>query len=234
MAAEDPRQRPLVLRLELVVELLVDAVADLLADRLRVHPRGDPLDEPQDQPQVLHVGADRGGDARVLDLDRHAAAVVERRAVDLADRGGGDRLLVEVVEHVLERLVELLLDHLAHVLEVDRRGGVSERRELALELLPVLLGHYPDVQERHHLPDLHRGALHRPERGDDLLGGLDVAALRARPARPSFARVTLAARVPAWRIAWPAASPPIFAVRRTREVGMLSLATAVMLSGRGA
>ena len=32
------------------------------------------------------------GDARVLDLDRDVAAVVQPRAVDLADRGGGDRL----------------------------------------------------------------------------------------------------------------------------------------------
>ena len=33
-----------------------------------------------------------GGDARVLDLDRDVAPVVQPRAVDLADRGGGDRL----------------------------------------------------------------------------------------------------------------------------------------------
>ena len=39
MAAEDPRQRALVLGLELVVELLLDPGADLLADRLRVHAR---------------------------------------------------------------------------------------------------------------------------------------------------------------------------------------------------
>ena len=36
-----------------------------------------------------------GRDARVLDLDRDLAPVVQRRAVDLADRGGRDRLLVE-------------------------------------------------------------------------------------------------------------------------------------------
>jgi hypothetical protein len=34
----------------------------------------------------------------------------------------------------------------------------------------------------------------------------------------------LATRVPAWRIAWPAASPPTRAVRRAREVGILSFA----------
>ena len=41
----------------------------------------------------------------------------------------------------------------------------------------MLLGHEPDVEEAHHLPELHRRALHRPQRGDDLLGGLQVAAL---------------------------------------------------------
>ena len=85
------------------------------AERLRVEAGRDALHQPQDQPEVLHVGADGAGDARVLDLDRDVAPVVQRGAVDLADRGGGDRLLVEVGEDLVERLAELLLDHLAHV-----------------------------------------------------------------------------------------------------------------------
>ena len=113
----------------------------------------------------------------VLDLDRDVAAVVQLRAIDLADRGGRDRLVVELGEGVLERLLELGLDHLAHVAEADLGRGVAQRAELALELLAVLLGHEPDVEEAHHLPELHRRALHRPERGHDLLGGLEVAAL---------------------------------------------------------
>ena len=169
--------RALVLGLELVVELLVDPLADLVPDRLRVHPRRDPLGEAQDQPEVLHVGAHRRSDARVLDLDGHLAAVAERRAVHLTDRGGGDRLLVELGEDVGRGFVELVLDHLAHVLEGHRRSGVAQRRQLALELVAVLRRHEPDVEERHHLPDLHRRALHRPERGHDLLGGLDVTPL---------------------------------------------------------
>ena len=48
---------------------------------------------------------------------------------------------------------------------------------LRLELLAVLLGHEADVEERQDLAELHRGALHRPQRGDDLLGGLELAAL---------------------------------------------------------
>ena len=41
VAAEDARERALVLRLQLVVELLVDPQADLLGDRLDVEPRRD-------------------------------------------------------------------------------------------------------------------------------------------------------------------------------------------------
>src|SRR4051794_10124574 len=54
--------------------------------------------------------------------------------------------------------------------------------------------------------------------------------------RPSSLRATFAARVPAWRAACPAASPPSFAVRRRREVGILSFAIGprVMVRAGGA
>ena len=122
--------------------------------------------------------------ARVLHLHRHLAAVVQLRAVDLADRGGGDRLLVELGERLLQRLAHLLLDHLAHVLEGHLRRGVAQLGELLLELLAVVLGHQADVEEREHLAELHRGALHRAEHLHDLLGGLDVALLERRGATP--------------------------------------------------
>ena len=229
VAAEDPRQRALVLGLELVVELLLDPGADLLADRLGVHPGGDPLDQPQDQAQVLHVGADRRGDARVLDLDRHLPAVEQGRAVDLADRGRRDRLLVEVLEHVGQALVELLLDHLAHVLEGDRRGGVAQRAR-ACAGTPRGTPRGPGRRRGTTAParpssprpsssPARRRSARRPRCGG----------ARAPPRVPRAERATLAARVPACRSAWPAARPPIFAVRPTREVGILSFATA---SGR--
>ena len=44
---------------------------------LTSRPGRDPLHQPQDDPEVLHVRPHRGGDARVLDLDRHVAAVVQ-------------------------------------------------------------------------------------------------------------------------------------------------------------
>ncbi len=175
MPAIQPRDRALVLCLELVVELLVDPRADLVAHRLRVQARGDHLHEPQDDPEVLHVGADGLGHARILHLDRDVAPVVQARLVDLADRGGRDRHRVEGLEHGLDRLAVLALDDLLHVLVGDLRRGVAQLGELGLELFAVLLGNEADVEERHDLAKLHRRALHRPERRDDLLGGLELA-----------------------------------------------------------
>ncbi|MGZ4345303.1 MAG: hypothetical protein ACXVHX_29985 [Solirubrobacteraceae bacterium] len=83
-----------------------------------------------------------------------------------------------IAEEVKERIVELVLDHLAHLLEGDRRRRVTQRCELSLELVAILLGHEADVEERHHLPELHRRALHRPQRGHDLLGRLYLSAFQ--------------------------------------------------------
>ena len=198
VAAEDARQTALVLGLELVVELLLDARADLGAQRLGVQPGRDRLHEPQDHPEVLHVGAHGGVHPGVLDLDRDVAAVVEASPVDLADRGGGDRHRVEGLEDLVERVVVLLLEDLLHVLEGDLGRRIAQLGELGLELLAELLGDQADVEEGHHLAELHGRALHRPQGGDDLLGGLElalgqrllglvVAARQVRGARPGLA-----------------------------------------------
>ena len=67
----------------------------------------------QAEAEVAHVGVDRLGDAGVLDLDGNVAAVVQLGAVHLPDRGGGDRLGLEVRERRPELLAEIVLDHLA-------------------------------------------------------------------------------------------------------------------------
>ena len=164
-------------------------------------PGRDPLGEPQDQPEVLHVGADRGGDARVLDLDRDLAPVCSRARytwpIEAAAIGSSSNSSnTSFSGSSSSSSITLRMS-----LKVTVRRRVAQRRELALELLAVLLGHHADVEERQHLPDLHRGALHRPERGDDLLGRLDLAALERDLAPLRGCASTLAARVPAWRIA---------------------------------
>src|SRR3954454_15638735 len=145
-------QRAVVGRLELVVELLGDALAQLVGDLAAVEAGGQPREQLEHHPHVLHVGADDVLDARVLDLDRDVApAVLERPAVDLPDRRGGDRLLVELGEDRAELAAEVGLDDLAHVLEGDLRGHVLQLGELGLELLAVWLGDRADVDDRQRL-----------------------------------------------------------------------------------
>ena len=86
--------------LELVVELLGDALAQLVGQRLGVQPGRDAGQQRHQQPEVAQVGVDRLGDARVLDLDRDVDALVRAGAVDLADRGGGHGLRLDVGEHL--------------------------------------------------------------------------------------------------------------------------------------
>ncbi len=109
----------------------------------------------------------------ILDLHRHVRAVLQRGAVHLPDRGGGDRLLAEVGEHAAEPLAQVLLDDLADLAERMGLGGGLELGELALELLAAVLRDEADVDHREGLSELHRGALHRPQHRDQPLRRLD-------------------------------------------------------------
>ena len=182
VASPGPREAAVGLGLELVVELADEALADLGGHRLRVHGGSKELGGPHDQAHVLKVGAHRLGDARVLDLDRHTAPIVQARAIHLADRSGRESGLVELREDILERLVQLALDHLAHVLEGDPRRRVAQLRKLGLEPGMELGRQCPRVDERRDLADLHGGALHGPEHVQDVLGRLQLAAFRRGPA----------------------------------------------------
>ena len=227
VAAQDARERALVVGLQLVVELLLHPRADLLGHRLHVELGGDPPHQPQDHAEVLHVGAHRGVHARVLHLHRHVAAVVQLRAVDLPDRGGGDRLLVELREGLLQRLAHLLLDHLAHVLEGHLRRGVAQLGELLLELLAVLLGHQA---RRRGTTAPGRASSRRPSscRAPPRSARPSPrGASRARAVEASSERTTFAVLVPACFTAEDAAARPTFASRRYRPVGMPLSATAV-------
>ena len=67
---------------------------------------------------------------RPLHLDDDPAPVGQRRAVDLPDRRGRDRRLLEVEVELLERELELFLDDSAGLLERERRHRVLERLQL--------------------------------------------------------------------------------------------------------
>ena len=125
VAAPGARHRAVVLGLDLVVELLGDALAQLGGQRADVEAGREPLDERQQQAEVAQVDLDGLGDAGVLDLHRHGLAVVRDRAVDLADRGGREGVVVEVGEMGAHRAAGLGADEL---LELGGTGAAGRRR----------------------------------------------------------------------------------------------------------
>ena len=132
-------------------------------------------------------------------LTATALALGRGRAVDLADRGGGERVVLEVVEEVSDRLAEFFLEQLLDALEGQRRDVVAQARERGLELLALGLRDRGEVDGREDLADLHRRAAHLAELLDQLAGGRGralagrgvggfVAAQRVGRARPGPAQ----------------------------------------------
>ena len=172
---------------EAVVELLADRARELVDELARV----DELERPHalaDQAGGLveqrQVGLDLPRRVRALDLDGDAAAVRERGAVHLADRGGGDRGRVEVGEELLDAQLEVLADDALDVLVRDRadvvlellqldhdvgRDDVGARRE---ELAELDEGRAELVEHLAQVPAALRGAgrLRRPASGGPAAG----------------------------------------------------------------
>ena len=133
VAGEVPVEGLCVLGLDPVVELLTKRTPELVDELLRVDEveRADAvLGDLRGLVEETEVGLDLPRRRRPLHLDRDPATVREHRRVHLADRGGGDRRLVELEEKPLDRLSELLLDHLPHLRERDGRHLVLELSEL--------------------------------------------------------------------------------------------------------
>ncbi len=150
-----------------VVELLGDAFPQLGQQRVDVlHRRGD-LEHAAQQRHVAQVGLDRLGDARVLHLDRDGPAVVGDRAVHLPDRGGRDGFRVPGGEGPLRRLAQLFRDDLRGQLRAHRRHAVLQPAQR-----PPGGGGQAVVDVAGHLAQLHQHALHRPQGGRHVLGGL--------------------------------------------------------------
>ncbi len=169
----------LVLRLELVVELLQNPLAQLRGDGLGVEAGREHLREPHDHAGVRQIRLEGVGDARVLHLDGDPRPVLQRGAVDLADRGGGERLRLDLGEHPVGWLLVLVLEDLVDLL--PRHGGSAgpELCELLLVDLAVLGRQEVDVDEGRHLSDLHRRAFHLAQDGGHLESGLQVPSLEA-------------------------------------------------------
>src|SRR5215211_6031781 len=177
MAPVAAGERALVLGLELVVELLHHPLLQFLRGGLRIEARRERLGHPEDEPGVLHVGGDGLRHSRVLHLHRDPPAVAQHRSVHLPDRGGGGRVVLEVFEQLLDRLLPLLIENRAHLLPRHRWRGRPERCEPLLIELAVLGRKELGVDEGGELADLQRRPLHAPQGVNHLLRGLEVTPL---------------------------------------------------------
>jgi hypothetical protein len=155
--------------LQLVVELLGDALTELGQQRLDVHPGLDDLEHGAEPGELVEVGEERLPRARVLDLHGDRLARLPHRPVDLTDRGGGGRGVVERGEPLPPVGAELAGQHL-----VDR--GRRQRRRRLLELgerLAVRAGQVfgqGGLEDRQRLTELHGAALELPQDAEQLLG----------------------------------------------------------------
>ena len=124
--------------------------------------RGEPADR-------LDVPPDDAVDAGVLHLHGHVGAVVQPRAVDLGERGGGDRLAIELGVQLVDRPAELALDERLHLLPRPGRDGVVDQRHRLHVLLAEDVG--AAAEELHGLDDeplLPHGAAHDGARGAEV------------------------------------------------------------------
>ena len=104
--------------------------------------------------------------------------VARARAVDLTERGDGERLLLHLGERLRNARTEVLLDDTTHAAERDRARAVGKRPQRPLPFAgPVELDH------REELSELRSGALQPPELAAELLGQRERACVLARVAR---------------------------------------------------
>ena len=90
-----------VLGLAPVVEFLAQPRRDLGMDLVGADRRIEALADREHDLELVEVGFERRGHVGILQLGRDLASVRQRRAMDLAERGGERRLLVELGELAL-------------------------------------------------------------------------------------------------------------------------------------
>ena len=111
------------------VELQGDVLADLVEDDPEVEVGLEPGEKADEDGEVLEIDRHQIGDLRILDLDRHLAAVAQAATVDLRQRRRGERRRLEGREHLVETSAELALEVWTELLERTRRHAVLELGE---------------------------------------------------------------------------------------------------------
>ena len=110
-----------------IVELFAQARADLDRDLGGVDRGIEALADGEQQLQLLQIGFDRRLHVGILQLAGKLCAVERARAMHLAERGGGRRLMLEALEFLLPAGAELGL-------HAPLDEGPAHRRRLALQL----------------------------------------------------------------------------------------------------
>ncbi len=170
VVAELVGERLLRLGLEPVVELLSDARLQLLDERLDVDTGEHPAERARHPADLPQVGHQRVAGAGVLHLHGHLTTVLPATLVNLADRGGGRRLVVELDELVAPLGAELGGEHVVDGGGRHRGSGVLQPDELVAVGRGHLLGQR-GLEHGQRLPELHRAALELTERAEQLLRG---------------------------------------------------------------
>ena len=159
----------LCLRLELVVEFLRHPGAQLVKQRPHLQARHQHGEQPRHPAELSEVAEQGIAGARVLDLHGHPAAVLPDGAVDLADRRGGGRLVIELDELVAPVRAQVLGQHPVHGAGGQRRRGfleLGQRRPVR----PREFRGQRGLEDGQRLAELHRAALELPQDPEDLVG----------------------------------------------------------------
>ena len=166
--------------LELVVALGRDALGELGEHVLDLESGHQPAQHRRQHPQVAHVGLDRLGDPRVLDLHRDLGALVRAPAVHLADARRGGRLGIDLGEDVLGRRLPTRPRGRRGSASTTT-GGTSSRSEARrlLQVLRLVGIEAGELDRREHLPGLHRRAAHHRELVDERVDRRDHAVAAA-------------------------------------------------------
>ena len=150
------------------VHLLPDAPRELVHDHREIedpHLGDPPVDQLRDPAKDLHVLADERLDVGTPDLEDHVLARQEPRPVDLGDRGGGNRDIVEAREDLIDRPLPLGFENGPRLLDRKGRNLILELAELLDERAGNEVG--PNGED---LPELDERGAQLLEREPDPLG----------------------------------------------------------------